>query len=85
MKLPEPPASNSFRYFVVGVVCLAMLLGVYFVRLNAQVDRQRAEAIERLTLCRQVENIAHAALPGSLEPSDECKELTERYSETVAP
>ncbi|OPA84698.1 hypothetical protein BFW87_28625 [Pseudomonas fluorescens] len=85
MNPPEPPAPDNFRYFVVGVVCVAVLLGVYFVRLNAQVDQQRAEAAERLTICRQVENIARAALPDSLEPVDACKELKERYSKTTAP
>ncbi|WP_395607960.1 hypothetical protein [Pseudomonas sp. B22129] len=85
MNPPEPPASDKSRYYVIGVVCVAVLLGAYFVRLNAQVDRQREEAAERLTLCRQVENIARAALPGGLEPGDACKELKERYSNTTAP
>ncbi|MGB3123538.1 MAG: hypothetical protein WBB95_07010 [Pseudomonas sp.] len=85
MNPPEPPPSNSARYIVVGVVCVAVLLGGYFMWINAQVDQQRESAAERLTLCRQVENIARAALPGSLEPGDVCKELKSRYSKTVAP
>lgn len=85
MNPSAPRASNSFRYFVLGVVCVAVLLGVYFVRLNAAVDQQREEAAERLTLCRQVENIARAALPGNLAPGDACKELKQRQSRTEAP
>ena len=35
MSPPEPP-SNNFRYFVFAVLGAAVLLGVYFVQLNAQ-------------------------------------------------
>ncbi len=63
---PSPaPSSYIFRYFAIGVVCVAVLLGGYFVRLNAQVDRERAEVVERLALCRQVERVAGEAASNS--------------------
>ena len=85
MSLPEPSACDNARYFVIGVVCVAVLLGAYFVRLNAQVDQQREQASEQLALCRHVENIARAAIPGNLEPGLTCEELKARYSKTSAP
>ena len=76
----EPPpvdtSGNSFLYFVVGVLCIAVLLGIYFVRLNARIDQQRMQDAERLVLCRQVESLAQ----GALEKADSCKYLRERAS-----
>lgn len=66
-------SSNSFRYFVVGVLCVAVLLGVYFVRLNAQVDRERELANRRLALCTQVEGVARSVRPNSLEIRTACE------------
>ena len=85
MNLPEPPSSNSFRYFVLGVRCVAVLLGIYFVQLNAQVDRAREEANERLALCRQVESVARRVLPDNLESRDTCEQLNGRISKSVTP
>lgn len=85
MNPPEAPSSNSFRYFVVGVLCVAVLLGVYFVRLNARVDQEREEAAERLTLCQHIESVARAALPANLQPPEACRQLKARSSESVAP
>ena len=83
---PSPaPSSYSFRYFAIGVVCVAVLLGGYFVRLNAQVDRERAEAVERLALCRQVERVASAASSTSLELRDTCRQVNGEAAKRVAP
>lgn len=73
MQPPEDSPSNSFRYFVVGVLCVAVLLGVYFVRFNAQVDREREAANQRLALCIQVESMARSVRPNSLEVSRVCE------------
>lgn len=85
MNPPEAPTSYSFRYFVIGVLCVAVLLGAYFVQLNARVDRERKESAERLALCQHIESVARAALPSNLLPPDACKQLKTRYSESVAP
>lgn len=83
---PSPaPSSYSFRYFAIGVVCVAVLLGGYFVRFNAQVDRERAEAVERLAFCRQVERVASAASSTSLELRDTCRQLHGESAKRVAP
>ncbi|NWD22569.1 hypothetical protein [Pseudomonas yamanorum] len=75
----EPPPSNAFRYFVVGVLCVAVMLGAYFVRLNAQVDRQREEAAERLALCRQAASVSRTTPQDELVLVDPCKHLSEHY------
>lgn len=85
MRPPEPSSSNSFRYFVFGVLCVAVLLGVYFVWLNAQVDRAREAANERLALCRQVESVARSVLPNNPETRDTCERLNGRISKSVTP
>lgn len=77
MNATEPP--NSFRYFVIGVLCVAVVLGVYFVRHNAQVDRDRELANERRVLCLQVENLARSLLADSI---DMCGQLNEPASKT---
>ena len=85
MNAPERSSSNSVRYFVLGVLCIAVLLGIYFVQLNAQVDRARQAANERLALCRQVESIARSLLPNSLDTRETCEPLNGRNSKSVAP
>jgi hypothetical protein len=75
----EPPPSNAFRYFVVGVLCVAVMLGAYFVRLNAQVDRQREEAAERLALCRQAAAVSRASPQDELVLVDPCRHVSEHY------
>lgn len=82
MNPTEPSASYGFRYFAIGVLCVAVLLGGYFMRLNAQVDRER---VERLALCRQVERVASAASSNSLELRDTCQQLNGQSSNSVAP
>ncbi|MDY7534013.1 hypothetical protein RGV33_20420 [Pseudomonas sp. Bout1] len=81
----EPPQSNAFRYFVVGVLCTAVVLGAYFVRVNAQVDRQREEAAERLALCRQAASVSRTMPQNELELVDPCKHLNERYLKSPTP
>ncbi|UII73795.1 hypothetical protein LVW35_11715 [Pseudomonas sp. HN11] len=85
MNPPEPSSSHSFRFFVLGVLCAAVLLGLYFVQLNAQVDREREAANERLALCRQVESVGRSVLPNSLETQDACKQLNGHLSNSVTP
>ncbi|MGU9824338.1 hypothetical protein [Pseudomonas sp. LF242] len=85
MNPTESPDSNSFRYFAIGILCGAVLLGGYFVWLNAQVDRERAEAAERLALCRQVERVASAASSTSAELRDTCRQLNGQSSNSAAP
>lgn len=85
MNPTEPPASYGFRYFAIGVLCVAVLLGGYFMWLNAQVDRERVEAAERLALCRQVERVASAASSNSLELRDTCRQLNGQSSNSAAP
>lgn len=84
MQPPDDSSSNSFRYFVVGVLCVAVLLGVYFVRLNAQVDSEREAANERLALCRQMESVARTVLPDNAVTWDMCGHLTGQGSKSVA-
>lgn len=79
MNQQEPRLSHTFRYFIVGILCAAVALGIYFVRLNARVDRERDDAAERLALCRQVDSAALAAT-GKIERSENCERLIERYS-----
>ncbi|CRM56635.1 MULTISPECIES: hypothetical protein [Pseudomonas] len=83
MNAPEPSSSNSVRYFVLGVLCVAVVLGIYFVQLNAQVDREREAANERLALCRQVESIARSLLPNSLDTRETCEPLNGRMSKSA--
>jgi hypothetical protein len=73
-----PPSSHGLRYFALGVLCVAGLLGGYFMQLNARADREREEAAERLALCRQVERVG-------LELRDTCKQLGESGSKSVTP
>lgn len=79
----EPGASNSWRYFAVAVLCAALVLGIYFVQLNAKVDRQREEAAEKMALCRRVERVASAASSNSLELRNTCKQLNELPSNSI--
>lgn len=72
MYQPEPSSTNSLRHFAVGVLCVAVLLGAYFMHINANADRQRAEAAERLVLCQQVERLASAAASGGLKLGESC-------------
>ena len=85
MNAPEPPSSNSLRYFAVGVLVVAVLLGFYFVQLNAKVDRQRAEAAERLTLCRHLEAVVGATASSREALEETCKQLSEQLRESAAP
>lgn len=85
MSPSEPPSSNNFRYFVLGVLCAAVLLGAYFVQLNAQVDRARDAANERLALCRQVASVARSVLPNRVDAGDACEQLNERISKSLTP
>nr|WP_282598703.1 hypothetical protein [Pseudomonas emilianonis] len=63
------------RYFAVAVLCIAVLLGSYFVHFNIEVDRQREEAAEHLALCSQVERVASAASSNRIELSETCNQL----------
>lgn len=85
MNPAEPAPSNSLRYCAIGVVCVAMFLGAYFVRLNAQIDREREDAAERLALCQHIESVARAAATTGLDSPEVCKQLKKRYAESVAP
>ncbi|WDU65370.1 hypothetical protein LRS56_13540 [Pseudomonas poae] len=85
MHPPDDPSPNSLRYFAVGVLCVAVVLGGYFVQINAKADRQREEAAERLALCRQVERVASAATPSGVELRDSCKQLIEQSANSAAP
>lgn len=83
MHQPEHSSSTSLRSLAVGVLCVAVLLGGYFVQLNAKADRQREEAAERLALCRQVERVASVATSAGLELSNTCQQLRESGSKSV--
>lgn len=85
MNPAQPPPSNGLRYAAIGVVCAAVLLGVLFMRFNAQVDLEREEAAERLVLCQHLESVARATSTAALESLEACKQLRKRYSESVAP
>ncbi|OAJ48385.1 hypothetical protein [Pseudomonas marginalis] len=85
MNAPELPSSHSFRYFIVAVLCVAVLLGIYFVRLNADVDREREAANERLALCRQVESVARSVLSNTLETRDTCEQLIGQTPKSATP
>lgn len=85
MNPAQPPSSNGLRFAAIGVVCAAVLLGVLFMRFNAQVDLEREEAAERLVLCQHIESVARATSTTGLESLEACKQLRKRYSESVAP
>ncbi|MCS3513769.1 MULTISPECIES: hypothetical protein [Pseudomonas] len=85
MHQPEHSSPTSLRFLAVGVLCVAVVLGGYFVQLNAKADRQREEAAERLALCRQVERVASVATSGGLELRDTCKQLRANGSKSVMP
>ncbi|KAA8563544.1 hypothetical protein FX985_03614 [Pseudomonas extremaustralis] len=85
MNPPAAESSNSLRYFAFGVLCVAGALGIYFVQFNAEVDRQREEAAERIALCRQVERVASAASSNSVELRETCKRLNGQSSKSVTP
>lgn len=78
MNPPEPHSSNSLRYFAYGVLCVAGLLGVYFVQLNAKVDRQREEAAEHLALCRHLEAVVEVNSTRRDELQQQCKQWREQ-------
>lgn len=82
MAAPETSPSNSLRHFTVGVLCIAVLLGGYFMHINARVDRDRAEVAERLVLCRQVERVASAA---AVKRGDNCMQSGAQPSRSVMP
>lgn len=84
MNPAEPPSTNGLRYATIGVACVAVLLGILFMRFNAQVDLEREEA-ERLALCQHLESVARATSTTSLESLEACKQLRKRYSESAAP
>ncbi|KAF1023597.1 MAG: hypothetical protein GAK37_03242 [Pseudomonas sp.] len=71
--------SSTFRYFVIGVLGFAVVLGTYFVQLNARMDREREDAAEHLALCREVDSASLAAT-GKIERSQACERLINRYS-----
>ncbi|AKA86264.1 hypothetical protein AYK59_16530 [Pseudomonas synxantha] len=73
-----PPASNSLRYLAVGVLCVAVLLGFYFVQINAKADRQREDAAERLALCRHLEWVAGATASRNDELRQTCTQLSDQ-------
>ncbi len=83
MHPPNDSSSNSFRYFVVGVLCAAVLLGIYFVRFNAQVDREREEANQRLALCRQVESVARSVRSSNPEIRRVCEGSNDYSAESA--
>lgn len=85
MNSPAPVAPGSLRYLAVGVLCVAVLLGVYFVQLNAKVDRQREEAADRLALCRQMERVAGATASGSDERREMCRQLRDQLFQNTTP
>ncbi|MFL1417100.1 hypothetical protein ACI77M_12940 [Pseudomonas fildesensis] len=85
MTSPEPKTSKALRYLSLGVLCIAGVLGFFFVQFNAKVDRLREESAEHLVLCRQVERVASAASSRSVELSDPCKQLNEQSSKSVTP
>jgi len=85
MSPAEHPSPTSLRFLAVGVLLVAVVLGGYFVQLNAKADRQREEAAERLALCRQVERVASVATSAGLELRDTCKQLGESGSKSVTP
>ncbi|SDR27729.1 hypothetical protein SAMN04490186_4651 [Pseudomonas grimontii] len=85
MHQPEHSSPTSLRFLAVGVLCVAVVLGGYFVQLNAKADRQREEAAERLALCQQIERVASVATSGGLELRDTCKQLRANGSKSVMP
>ncbi|AUZ46721.1 hypothetical protein [Pseudomonas orientalis] len=83
MSTPVPESSNSLRNFVVGVLAIAALLGVYFVQLNAEADRQREAAAEQLALCLHLKRVAGAATSTSVELDAACRQLNIEFLKSV--
>ncbi|MDQ0740100.1 hypothetical protein [Pseudomonas sp. W4I3] len=77
MSASAPHSSNSLRNFVLGVLGAAALLGVYFIQLNAKVDRQREDAAEQLALCLHLERVAGATASTNVELGEACRQLNE--------
>ncbi len=85
MQPPEHSSSNSVRYLIAGVVGVALMLGAYFMQINAEADRQRQSAAERLTLCRQVARVASATAFGGADVRDTCEQLNEESNKGNPP
>ncbi|MBJ2248254.1 hypothetical protein [Pseudomonas haemolytica] len=85
MNAPAPAAPSSLRYLAAGVLCVAVLLGFYFVQLNAKVDRQREEAVERLALCRHMERAAGTAKFSNEEFRETCQQLRDQLFKSATP
>lgn len=85
MQQPEHSSSNSVLYLVGGVVGVALMLGAYFMQINAEADRQRQSAAERLTLCRQVARVASVTAFGGADVRDTCEQLNEESKKASAP
>ena len=85
MSPAEHPSPASLRFLAVGVLLVAVVLGGYFVQLNAKADRQREETAERLALCQQIERVASVATSGGLELRDTCKQWRASGSKSVTP
>ena len=83
MYQPEPSSPDSLRHYAVGVLCVAVLLGGYFMHINASADRHRAEAAERLLLCRQMERVASATMTDAIKLGDSCRQLGAQAPESV--
>ena len=83
MYRPEPSPPLNLRHYALGVLCVALVLGGYFMHINANADRQRAEAAERLLICRQMEHIASAAVSGGVKLGDSCRQLGAQSSGSV--
>ena len=85
MQPPKHSSSNCVRYMIAGVVGVALMLGAYFMQINAEADRQRQSAAERLTLCRQVARVASATAFGGADVRDTCEQLNEESKKASAP
>ncbi|MCP1510748.1 MULTISPECIES: hypothetical protein [Pseudomonas] len=83
MQQPHHPSSNSLRYLIAAVVGIALMLGAYFMHINAQADRERAMAAERLALCQQVARVASVTANGSLDVRDTCEQLSEQSQKST--
>ncbi|QXI26689.1 hypothetical protein [Pseudomonas vanderleydeniana] len=68
-----------FLLLATFIVCTAVSLGVYFVRLNLEVDREREALTERLVRCREAGRAALGEQPGASLRND-CSSIEAEFT-----
>lgn len=72
-------SESGFRTLVLSIVGIAVVLGIYIVRFNAETDRERAEALDEILRCRQQNMPSHLSASDPNGPVGECRYLEDSY------